>query len=165
MEKKDITITYQEYASMDELPEPDARLLKTAEEATLKAYAPYSHYQVGAAVRLANGVVITGNNQENAAYPSGLCAERVALFAASSQYPGIAVTDLAISAHSDKMRIENPVSPCGSCRQVMAEYQTAHHQEIRVILGSEGGRILIMKGIQNLLPLMFEARDLGIDLP
>ena len=161
MQNIDIRITYQEYTTQAELPEEDRSLLQAAIKATRNAYAPYSHFQVGAAVRLANGRVVSGSNQENAAYPSGLCAERVALFAASSQFPGVAVQAIAITAHSPEFSIDYPVPPCGSCRQVMAEYQTAHKHEMRVILGSRNGKVLVMTGIESLLPLMFEAKKLG----
>ncbi len=102
----------------------DKLLLEKAEEAVHKAYAPYSEFKVGAALRLANGAVIQGNNQENAAYPSGLCAERVALFYASAQFPSIAVEAIAITVNSPNGLLETPIPPCGACRQVMAETET-----------------------------------------
>ena len=123
MVQKRLTIDYQEYASMAEMAEADRSLLERAVKATEGSYAPYSKYNVGAAVLLSDGTVVTGANQENAAFPSGLCAERTALFAAHAQYPRLAVRAIAITACRDGRMVPEPAWPCGACRQVLAESQ------------------------------------------
>ena len=140
---------------MEELSPADQHLMSLAIEATQRSYAPYSHFPVGAAVRLENGVEIIGCNQENAAYPSGLCAERTALFAAGAQYPDVPVDTLAIAARgTDGELLEEPCSPCGSCRQVIIETETRAKHPIRILL--YGRRcIYIIDGIRQLMPLMF----------
>jgi cytidine deaminase len=150
-----IRVVVEDFSSWDELSKSDRDLLEQATLASEAAYSPYSGFRVGAAALLANGLVITGNNQENAAYPSGLCAERVALFYAQAQYPGIPVEAIAIFARSEEFKLEKPVTPCGSCRQVMAEYENRHGRKMRVIMGNGDGKVQIVKGIENLLPLMF----------
>lgn len=158
IKEKKITIT--EYEKESELEPKDLELLTRAGEAVVNAYAPYSGYHVGAAVRLENGVIILGNNQENVAYPDGMCAERVALFYASSQYPDVPVEAVAITARAGEFIIDMPVTPCGSCRQVMAEWENRFNKGIRLILKGETGRIIIINGVDNLLPLMFKAEEL-----
>jgi cytidine deaminase len=153
MERK-ISITLDEYSSMDELLPADRELLEQAQLASKTAYAPYSSFQVGAAVRLTDGSLFRGSNQENAAYPSGQCAERVALFYAQSQAPDVPVDAIAVYAHSNEFKLDEPVTPCGSCRQVMAEYENRHARKIRIIMGNSGS-IRIINGIEGLLPLMF----------
>ena len=140
---------------MEELTAEEQHLLELAIEATGRSYAPYSHFNVGAAVRLENGVEIMGCNQENAAYPSGLCAERTALFAAGAQYPDVPVRMLSIAARgTDGELVEEPVGPCGSCRQVIIESETRAKHPIRIIL--YGRRcIYIIDGIRKLMPLTF----------
>src|SRR5262245_43367578 len=139
----DVHGVFTEYDSPDELPGEDRELLAEARRSMSNAYAPYSGFQVGAAVRLANGAVVTGNNQENAAYPAGLCAERVAAFAASARHPGIAFTAVAVTARTDRFKVSKPVAPCGACRQVLAEYQHSAKSPIRVILSGETGKVLV----------------------
>jgi len=131
-----------------------------AKEMTQKAYAPYSEFFVGAAVLLENGEVITGSNQENGAYPSGLCAERVAVFAASAMFPGIQMKVIAVSAKTTHLKIEEPVSPCGACRQVLLEYEVLQKAPIRVLLAKDDGKILIVEKVHDLLPLSFSGNDL-----
>lgn len=160
MKKNEISITYTEFESMGEMPEDDQLLLLKAKEAIKSAYAPYSHYYVGAAVKLINGEVFTGNNQENVAYPSGLCAERVAIFTAVSQYPGVPVETVAIAAQARNFTIDSPVAPCGACRQVMAEYEILHNNPIRIILAGEKGKIYLVESTRDILPLMFHAEEL-----
>ncbi len=160
MLKKDIRITVEEYDSMQVLSEDDLSLMKQAEASLKDAYAAYSHYRVGAALRLSNGKIVTGNNQENAAYPSGLCAERVAMFYAKSQYPDESIEAVAISAKADTFTIQEAVAPCGACRQVMAEYQTQQQSPIRVIMKGENGPVIAVESIESLLPLMFHAEEL-----
>ncbi len=142
---------------IDELPEADAALLQRAKEAAEHAYAPYSQFQVGAAVRLANGVVVIGNNQENAAYPVTLCGERVAVFAAAAQYPDVPVEAVAITIKSPTGTIDRPVPPCGACRQALYEYEVRHKHPIRLILQGDKGVIYSTETVQALLPLVFDA--------
>ena len=137
-----------------ELSPMDQALMEKAEKATEAAYAPYSEFHVGAAVQLDNGEVILGNNQENIAYPSGLCAERVAVFAAMANFPNAVIETIAVYAHSDRFELKEAVSPCGACRQVLAEYESRQGKPIRVILSS-GGKILILNSSHDLLPLVF----------
>ncbi len=148
------------YQSTEELPEQSKKLLLVARESANRAYAPYSGYRVGAAVLLENGEVITGNNQENAAYPSGLCAERTALFYASSKFPGVAVTTMAVTTLSNGVLPGEFAKPCGSCRQVMAEYEDLSGQPIEIILDGSTA-IAVMMGIDTLLPFRFKKEDLG----
>ena len=138
-----------------ELSPEEQHLLDLAIEATQRSYAPYSHFHVGAAVRLENGAEIIGCNQENAAYPSGLCAERTALFSAGAQYPDVPVSVLAIAARStDGKLVEEPVGPCGSCRQVILESETRAKHPIRILL--YGSRcVYVIDGVRSLMPLMF----------
>lgn len=157
MKKHTLEISYQEFESEQELSAEDLALADRARKAAAMAYAPYSGFRVGAAILLENDLIITGNNQENAAYPSGLCAERVALFTAASQYPGIGIKSIAIIAPSMK-RV--PVSPCGSCRQVMAEYEHLQKKQMRILLVAEEGKILVMEGVCNILPFIFDGNAL-----
>ena len=160
MKQVKLTLEYAVFESDADLDASDLSLLKQAVKATANAYVPYSGYRVGAAVRLKNGKIITGNNQENLAYPSGTCAERVALYYAASQYPDVAVEAIAITASSADFDIREPVTPCGSCRQVMAETENRQAEEIKVIMKGETGNIYVTKGIHNILPLMFQADGL-----
>ncbi len=160
MKKEEIVVSYSVYRDINELPETDRQLLLQAGEAIKGSYAPYSAFRVGAAVLLENGQVIQGSNQENVAYPAGLCAERVALFYASAHYSGIPVKAIAITAHSEDFDIEEPVTPCGSCRQVMAETENRFGEKIRVIMQGASGSIYVVTGINNMLPLMFHAEKL-----
>lgn len=158
MKHKTLEISYTEYGSIEELSEIDAGLIIKAREAAKNAWAPYSGFQVGAALLLDNGKIITGNNQENAAYPSGMCAERVALFAANANYPRDRVVAMAISAINKKGMVAQPVTPCGSCRQSILETEQRFGVSIRLILDSSKS-ILVVEGIKNLLPLSF-SKDL-----
>lgn len=142
---------------LDELPEADAQLLQRAKEAAKQAYAPYSQFRVGAAVRLANGEIVIGNNQENAAYPVTMCGERVAVFAAAAQYPNVAVEAVAITIQSIHGTIDRPVPPCGSCRQVLYESEVRHQHPIRLILQGDSGDIYCTDNVKSLLPLVFDA--------
>lgn len=154
MKIKTIKIQVFEYSNPDDLPEQDKMLLLSARDAGHNAYAPYSGFRVGAAALLENGEIIKGNNQENAAYPSGLCAERVALFYASANFPSVGVKALAISNVNNK-----DTKPCGACRQVIAEYEDLSGMPIRIILDG-GNSITVFEGIDNLLPLRFKKSDL-----
>lgn len=159
---KDLTITtvikvYQ----YDELSGPDRLLMNAAIEATTRSYAPYSHFSVGAAALLGNGVLVTGTNQENAAYPSGLCAERTTLFYANSQYPDQPVVTLAIAARTEKDFIDTPIPPCGACRQVILETEKRYKHPIRILLyGKEC--VYEIKSICDLLPLSFDASAMEV---
>lgn len=143
-------------STLQELSAEEQELVQAALEATRRSYAPYSHFHVGAAVRLANGLVVTGSNQENIAYPSGLCAERTALFHANSQYPDEAVVALAIAACAeDEVLNQNPISPCGACRQVMIETERRYGRPMKVLLcGAE--EVYVVESAVALLPLAFE---------
>ncbi|MDE5710406.1 MAG: cytidine deaminase, partial [Bacteroides sp.] len=135
----------------------DREMIDNAREATRRSYAPYSHFAVGAAAGLANGLIVTGTNQENAAYPSGLCAERTTLFYANSQYPDEPVETLAIAARNERGDfLDNPIPPCGACRQVMLETEKRFDQAMRVLLYGKQG-IYEVKSVGDLLPLSFDA--------
>lgn len=154
MKHEELKIQYKTYR-IDEADQDVLELLEHAKNAVDNAYSPYSKFSVGAAVRLKNGMIVTGNNQENVAYPSGLCAERVALFYANSKYPDIPVTDLLIIAKANKTEIsELPVTPCGACRQVMQETESRYHQDMRVILAGRE-ELWEFKNGSQLLPLSF----------
>ncbi len=140
---------------IEELTSEEQHLLSLAIEATSRSYAPYSHFNVGAAVRLSNGIEVIGCNQENAAYPSGLCAERTALFAAGAQYPNSPVEMLAIAARgTDGELTEEPTSPCGACRQVIIESETRAGHAIRILLYGRK-HTYVIDGIGKLMPLSF----------
>lgn len=160
MNKHSLTVAYLEADGISELASDDKELLKEAWSACDSAYAPYSHFHVGAALRLANGIIFKGNNQENSAYPSGLCAERVAVFSASATHPGIAIQSIAVVAKTDTFDLANPVTPCGACRQVIAEYEMLSGQPIRIMLQGNSEKIWILEGIKNLLPLLFHGEEL-----
>ena len=146
---------------MDELSQSDRELVSAAMEATKGSYAPYSKFRVGAAARLANGLVFTGANHENAAYPSGLCAERTTLFAANAQYPDQPVLALAIAARKGNRFMPTPISPCGACRQVISGVEDRFGHPVRILLyGTEG--IYECNGIDALLPLRFVDSDMHI---
>ena len=156
MTSKEIKISYQEYETLDQLEPKDKELAQAAIEATALAYAPYSKFNVGAAVMFEDGVIVKGANQENAAYPSGICAERTALFYASASRPDKAMAEIAIAAQQNGELVERPVTPCGACRQVMAEYQTkgGHPMEILLI----GGKKIWKFGkVDDVLPLIFDS--------
>jgi cytidine deaminase len=159
MKEHILEIHYTEAKSMTELTNDDAFLIAKAREASINAWAPYSGFHVGAAVLLENGEIILGCNQENAAYPSGLCAERVALFAANANFPDEPVEAIAISATNKDGLVKNAVKPCGSCRQAILESEIRFEKPIRLLLdGAE--QIFLLDGIKNLLPLSFGKNDL-----
>jgi cytidine deaminase len=160
MKKKEIILSYQVYADLSELQTDDAYLLEQAKKATAFAYAPYSHFHVGAVARMSNGELISGTNQENASFPAGICAERVLLSAASSIYPGESIETLAISYLGSGKKSNAPVAPCGICRQSLLEFEHRYKQPIRLILGGMEGEIFIFDTIKSLLPLEFSGDDL-----
>ena len=156
MTNKEIKITYAEYDSLDQLDPKYFELAQAAIEATSLSYAPYSNFNVGAAVMFEDGVIIKGANQENAAYPSGMCAERTALFYASASRPDKAMTAIAITAGQNGKLCEMPATPCGACRQVMAQYQTKSARPMEVLLiGSK--KIWKFSKVDDLLPLIFDS--------
>ncbi|MBK6521789.1 MAG: cytidine deaminase [Sphingobacteriaceae bacterium] len=152
-EIKKVDLSFEVYQSENDLEASDQLLLNKAKEMAKNAYAPYSKFKVGAALLLENGTIVTGNNQENAAYPSGTCAERTAVFYASAQYPTNKIK--AIAVITDNVKQLEPVTPCGSCRQALAEYEIKFREPIRVIMGSASGKVYIAKSVESLLPLMF----------
>ena len=155
MTLKEINISYKEYGGIGELPEEDKELALAAVKATESSYSPYSGFRVGAALRLSTGEIIRGSNQENIAYPSGLCAERTALFYAHAQHPQTPIRKIAIAACQNEKVTHLPVPPCGACRQVMAEYAGKNEATMQVILyGTES--IYIIDDARELLPLTFE---------
>ena len=132
----------------------DKKLFQEAVAATASSYAPYSHFNVGAAVLMSNGAVVTGSNQENAAFPSGMCAERVALYAAHHQYPNEAVTAIAIAAKCNGVLTKEPTYPCGACVQVMVESQKRSGKPIKIIIGS-AEKLQVLDSVESLLPYSF----------
>lgn len=143
--------------TLEELPPIDLELVNEAREASKRSYAPYSKFNVGAAVRLTDGTVVTGNNQENAAYPSGTCAERTVLFWANAQYPEQAVESLAIAANNEGGELEKPITPCGACRQVILEVEKRYGKSIKIILFGTKECYIIEDGVKTLLPLSFDS--------
>jgi cytidine deaminase len=160
MKELKITSEFQSFDTGDELSPQDRELLSESRKAAKKAYSPYSLFKVGAALRLTSGKIIHGNNQENVAYPSGLCAERVALFFASAEYPDEKVEAIAVTAEPENFELTEPVTPCGACRQVMAESEKKQESKIRVIMDGPDGKVWITESVKNLLPLMFKADEL-----
>lgn len=155
MKKEEIKIVYRKATTPDELSPSEKSLFDNAIEALETAYAPYSRFKVGCAVRLANGKIVIGSNQENMAYPSGLCAERVALFSAAAQYPGVPIQELAVVARPLTADADLTVSPCGACRQVMMEYERVQNEPIKIITGSATGPVFCTDDARALLPLAF----------
>lgn len=160
MQKRTLHLDYEEYASDEELSAADATLLDKARQATVDAYAPYSRFRVGAAARLANGIVITGTNQENASFPAGICAERTLLSVAAAQYPGVAIDTLAISYDNEHGASDRPISPCGICRQSLQEFEQRTGRAIRVVLGGATGKVIVLERSGLLLPWAFSADEL-----
>ncbi len=154
MEKREIKSILVDYKSAAELDNKGKELIESAKKAAESAYAPYSKFRVGAAVLLENGEIIQGSNQENAAYPSGLCAERVAIFYANSKYPNVPIKRIAVTANTKDGFIKEPIPPCGSCLQVMLESEKRYEQPLQVILyGSE--KITVADSIKQFLPFNF----------
>lgn len=155
MEKKTVAFQLSIYKATDELSQTDMDLLEKAVAARNDAYAPYSNFQVGAAVLMENGEIVIGNNQENASYPSGLCAERVAVFQAGAKYPNQTIKAIAISATSKNYVVDTPAGPCGNCRQSIAEYEQKQKSPIAIIMRGEEGKVFKCDSIGDLLPLTF----------
>jgi len=160
MKKINITASFTIFDNLNELPVEIQDLMNQAVKIRKKAYAPYSKFKVGAALLLDNGKVILGSNQENAAYPSGLCAERTAIFYAGSAYPEAKILKMAITAASDTNQTTAPIPPCGSCRQSIAEYEIKQDTPIEIYFMGEIGEIYKSSSLKNLLPLMFDKKFL-----
>ncbi len=161
MEKINLTTTYIEFDSPGELPAEQQDLLQQARLAMKTSYSPYSKYKVGAAVLLENGRIFTGSNQENIAFPSGLCAERVAVFTAAAADPDTPIRAIAITSRSEEFPVKSPVSPCGACRQVLIEYEIRNKHKITLILMGETGKVRVIEGIDTILPMYFQEDGLS----
>ena len=155
MNPRNLSISYEEYNSVNELDQASQELCSSATKAMATSHSPYSEFRVGCAARLEDGSVVLGSNQENVAYPSGLCAERVALFSIGANYPGQKILTMAITAHTDHFEIKDPVTSCGACLQVMAEYEKKQNHPIEVIFYCQNGALLKVSGIKSLLPFAF----------
>ncbi len=160
MKELKLDIKFTVYESVDELPANVASLMQKAIAVKQTAYAPYSQFRVGCALELDNGQIILGSNQENAAYPSGLCAERVAIFQAGALYPDAKFVRMAIHAGSDHQVTRSPIPPCGSCRQSIAEYESRQHSPVEIYFMGEEGPVYQSASLANLLPLTFEKKHL-----
>ena len=148
--------------SYEECTEIEKKLIDAAKEATANAYAPYSKFCVGAALLLENGKIITGNNQENAAYPSGMCAERTAVFYANAQFPNQKVEAIAIAAFYEGNFTADLVAPCGSCRQVLLEVESRYKSDVKILMYNRKNEIFIAESMQSLMPLSFDKRALDL---
>ena len=156
MKNIEIKTSFTAYESVDELPLEVQKLMENAIEIRKNAYAPYSKFKVGAALLLENGKIVLGSNQENAAYPSGLCAERVAIFQSGALYPNVQILKIAISAASDVNPTLLPIPPCGGCRQSISEYEFKQNTPIEIYFMGESGEVYQSDSIKNLLPLSFD---------
>lgn len=158
MQNKKLEINYLEYSGLEELEPKDRELCEAAEKALAGSYAPYSKFNVGAAVRLADGSIVTGANQENAAYPSGLCAERTAMFSAHANHPDTPMTAIAITAAQNGKLNEDITAPCGACRQVMAEYQKVSGRKWTILLYGNK-KIIKLSQVDDIMPFIFTNLD------
>jgi cytidine deaminase len=155
MTNHEIKINFQEYASVDELDQQDKALCLEAVKALKNSHSPYSKFRVGAAMRLQSGKIIHASNQENVAYPSGLCAERVALFYWGANHPDDPIESMAVTAHSDEFKIMKPITSCGACLQVLAEYEKKQDRAIKMLLYCQEGPVWVATGIESFLPFLF----------
>lgn len=160
MEEIKTESTIQQYTSASELSAEDRELLKEAKSAVNTSYAPYSKFHVGCALILENGVVIKGSNQENIAYPSGLCAERVAIFHAGAAYPNVAVKTMAITVKAEGYVVDKPITSCGACLQSMSEFELKFKKPMRIILQGETGNIWVADSLRTFMPFMFWVDEL-----
>tara|TARA_R110002167_G_scaffold32727_11_gene105873 strand:+ start:4731 stop:5216 length:486 start_codon:yes stop_codon:yes gene_type:complete len=161
MQKKRISFDLLVFESLESLSVEDRALMITAMEARSNAYAPYSNFYVGAAVLMGNGAIVIGNNQENACYPSGLCAERVAIYQAGALYPNVPVISIAISAASKNYSVGQPAAPCGNCRQAISEYEIKQEGPIAILMMGEFGQVIKCTSVGDILPLAFSKSFLG----
>ncbi|MDC1504843.1 cytidine deaminase [Winogradskyella sp.] len=157
MEHLKIETTLEVYNTISELSQDIQNLMSEAIEARNNAYAPYSNFNVGAAILLDNNKVVIGNNQENAAYPSGLCAERTAIYYAGAKYPKAKILKMALTASSQNQITDKPIPPCGACRQTIAEYEMKQEQPIEIYFMGAQGKVVKSNSLANLLPLLFES--------
>lgn len=160
MKEISIISKYTVYNTVEELPQDVKKLMEEAVKVRKTSYAPYSHFHVGAALLLDNNEIVLGSNQENAAYPSGLCAERVAVFHANAVYPDAKILKMAISAAAEDKKVAEPIPPCGACRQSIAEYEVKQNTPIEIYFMGEEGEVYKSDSLKNLLPLVFENRHL-----
>lgn len=160
MKKQKIEIALEVFETISELPKDIQKLMDKAQQARENAYAPYSHFRVGAAILMASGEITIGNNQENAAYPSGLCAERVAIFHTGALFPNEKIVAMAITARTPNQTLTEPIGSCGACRQSMAEYEQRQKSPIAVYFMGETGKIVKVASVMDLLPLGFDAKYL-----
>jgi cytidine deaminase len=160
MTDRNIQITYRSCEGRDALPAGDAALLSAADGALEDAYAPYSRFRVGAAVRLSDGSLLTGSNQENASFPAGICAERVLLSAVSALHPRLSVTSMAITYRGEGIPSSHPLAPCGICRQTLVEYEERFGSPIRMVLAGQSGEVLVFAAAADLLPFRFSGAEL-----
>ena len=157
MKKISINSNFKIFDAIDDLPSHAIKLFKSAKKIRKTAYSKYSNFSVGVSVLMDNGEIICGNNQENAAYPSGMCAERTALFYANSKYPNYTIIALAIVAGSNSKINKTPIAPCGGCRQVISEFETKQNSAIELYFMGEEGKIVFTESIENLLPFRFDS--------
>ncbi|MDO1499740.1 cytidine deaminase [Winogradskyella maritima] len=157
MKEVKLETTLTVYEDIHELPKDIQQLMEKSVEARKKAYAPYSNFHVGTAILLENGEIVTGSNQENASYPSGLCAERTAIYYAGAQYPNVKILRMALTAASQNQVTKKPIPPCGACRQAIAEYETKQDQPIEIYFMGAEGKVVKSYSLANLLPLIFES--------
>ena len=153
---EEFKISYKSYGSIKDLNDQDHQLVLKSEEILTKAYAVYSGFSVGAVALLSNGEIIAANNQENIAFPSSMCAERVLFYFCKANYPNLNIKKVAISVKSVEKVIKDPISPCGSCRQTMFEYEQNQNEKIKILLKGEVGKVLEMNSVEDLLPLAFK---------
>ena len=161
MENKSYHIEYKLYKSFNDLPEHLQKLYSKSKEACKSAYAPYSNFNVGAALLLESGETILGSNQENAAYPSGLCAERTVLFYFGANYKGQKIKSIAVAATKDNSNFIENISPCGGCRQVLAEYENIQNEKIEFLMPGLNGEFIVHHSVKNFLPFEFDKVVLG----
>src|SRR5690606_11178103 len=161
MEKKRISFEMLVFKDRGELPPIERQLLEAATLARADAYAPYSRFKVGAALLLDNGELVSGNNQENASYPAGLCAERVAVFQAGSRFPGATIQAIAVCVGPGKGMADSPAAPCGNCRQAMIEYEQRQGSPISILMEMENGPVYKCGSIADILPMAFNSSFLG----
>ena len=158
MREIELRLSFPVYEGAKDLDATARELIGQAASAASRAYAPYSQFRVGASILLDNGEVVVGNNQENLAYPSGLCAERVALFSARARFPEAQVLAIAIAAQAGKHQLKDPIYPCGACRQVLVEVESKQNSPIRVLMAGPGEKVVEARRIADLLPLQFSAQ-------
>jgi cytidine deaminase len=159
MKKENIIISYNRFDWLD-LPHDYKTLINKSQEAQSKAYAPYSEFKVGASILLEDGTIFSGSNQENAAYPSGLCAERVAIFSCGAQFPDLKIKVMAITCDLDRLSLPDILAPCGACRQSICEYESRQNQPIKILLRCPGNMVLEFHSIEDLLPFSFKSNAL-----